>query len=104
VRHVHGNWRKAQGALKIVSWTAHRERVLFGARRRSGLGGGHGWPGDSDGFTDGGLGGGGDEGGSAGVREPRRPKSGPPSMGSVLPLPETVRVSDLTDGQEPRTG
>jgi hypothetical protein len=75
---ISSEWSKSQGPLKMLSWTANRDRVLVGGRSRAG-GAGRGWdwdhfthrPWDDDGD---------DPGGSAGVREPRRPKSGPPSL------------------------
>ena len=77
VRAVNAFWPKNRGPLTMRSWTAHRERVLLGGRgNRSGWSGG--WP-----FDDGG----GDEGGSAGVREPRRPLPGPGSLHAARDLP-----------------
>ncbi|GAB3242300.1 hypothetical protein [Kineosporia babensis] len=73
------SWVKAHGPLKMASWRADRERVLVGGRRRGGSVFGSGpWP---EGF-------GNDEGGSAGVREPRRPKPGPGSMSMEAGLPD----------------
>ena len=74
-------WDKSQGPLKVASWRADRERVRVGPRRRqTGYGQGP-WP---EGFLSSGSGDWPDEGdsgdGSAGVREPRRPKPGPGSM------------------------
>jgi hypothetical protein len=76
VQAVHARWSKSRGQLKMRSWTAHRERVLFGVRGRrdSSRGGPWGW---DDG----------DEGGSAGVREPRRPLPGPGSLHVARDLP-----------------
>ena len=68
VKAVHDGWSKSRGPLNMRSWTAHRERALFGSRRGSGS-----WSGTWD-WDDG------DEGGSAGVREPRRPLPGPGSL------------------------
>lgn len=71
-RAVGRQWSKAQGALQLVAWTAQRERVLaLGGRRRGGSSG-RSLPWDDD------------EGGSAGVREPRRPLPGPGSIGAAL--------------------
>jgi len=85
-------WAKTDGPLKVASWRADRERVLIGGRRRRGdvaFGtspwpegfppGSSGWPGDDEGDA-------GD--GSAGVREPRRPKPGPGSMSMEAELPD----------------
>jgi hypothetical protein len=66
VKAVQDSWPKRRGPLTMRSWTANRERALFGSR-----GGGSGWTGTWDE---------GDEGGSAGVREPRRPLPGPGSL------------------------
>jgi hypothetical protein len=88
VKHVlDDEWPKGRGALKLRSWTAHRDRVLVGgpfrrASRRSGLTRYH---------LDGGFDDDGGEGGLAGVREPRRPKPGPPSLSAAQPLPEQER-------------
>jgi hypothetical protein len=75
-------WDKSEGPIKVASWTAHRERAFAGVGRRSG------------GVSSEGLGlrrlwddEGPDEGGSAGVREPRRPLPGPGSMSAALELP-----------------
>jgi hypothetical protein len=75
VSAVQVRWRKHLGTLQMRSWTAHRDRVLLGGR-----GPASGWSGrnDSDGP---------DEGGSAGVREPRRPLPGPGSLHAALDLP-----------------
>lgn len=81
-------WGKQSGPLKLASWRADRERVLIGARRsRPDSVQGHGpWP---DGFPGSASGDWPDEegGGSAGVREPRRPKPGPGSMSMEAELP-----------------
>ena len=77
VQAVNRQWPKGRGPLKMRSWTANRERVLLGSRRsRSGWSAT--WPYDDDS---------GDEGGSAGVREPRRPLPGPGSLHAALDLP-----------------
>ncbi len=70
-------WGKSAGPLKMASWRAERERVLAGmiGARRSAVTGQGPWP---DGFG---------EGGTAGVREPRRPKPGPGSMSMRADLP-----------------
>ena len=74
VRAVSQRWPKGRGSLTMRSWTAHRERVLLGGR-----GPRTGWTrNDGDGP---------DEGGSAGVREPRRPLPGPGSLHAELDLP-----------------
>lgn len=70
---------KSAGPLKLASWRADRERVLAGVLgRRSNpvLGQGSWIEGPDE-----------DEGGSAGVREPRRPKPGPGSMSMEADLP-----------------
>jgi hypothetical protein len=64
VQAVDRRWDKRRGPLTVRSWTASRERVLFGARNSSA------WTGHRDD----------DEGGTAGVREPRRPLPGPGSL------------------------
>ncbi|HST82438.1 MAG TPA: hypothetical protein VLL08_11950 [Kineosporiaceae bacterium] len=69
VKAVQGSWSKRRGRLTMRSWTAHRERVLFGSRRGSDSAWSGAWDWDD-----------GDEGGSAGVREPRRPLPGPGSL------------------------
>ena len=71
---VNRRWQKRQGPLKLRSWTANRERVLFGRRN------GSTW--NSSTWNDDG-----DQGGSAGVREPRRPLPGPGSMHAALDEP-----------------
>lgn len=77
VREVNQHWPKSRGPLKLGSWTAHRQRVLIGGRgNRSAWS--HRWP-----FDDGGD----DEGGSAGVREPRRPLLGPGSLHAAAQPP-----------------
>ncbi|GLY13824.1 hypothetical protein LWF15_02020 [Kineosporia rhizophila] len=70
-------WAKTHGQLKMASWRADRERALVGGRRRrpESVQGDGPWPGGWFGAGDDP-----DEGGSAGVREPRRPKPGPGSM------------------------
>lgn len=75
VKAVESRWLKGRGPLKLRSWTAHRERVLLGSRRDS-----SGWSGPWNGDD-------GDEGGSAGVREPRRPLPGPSSLYAAQDLP-----------------
>ena len=78
VSAVNARWLKSRGPLTMCSWSAHRERVLVG--RRGGattIGRGSSWL-DDDGW---------DEGGSAGVREPRRPKPGPGSLQAARDLP-----------------
>lgn len=79
---VKHRWARANGVLRVVSWRATPERVLFGRRGR---GAGFGPGPTSDGPTSPGPKGDGpdDDGrddGSAGVREPRRPRPGPGSM------------------------
>jgi hypothetical protein len=74
VRAVNRQWMKSRGPLKMVSWRAHRKRVLLGGRGRNSSG----WPWSDDG----------DEGGSAGVREPRRPLPGPGSLHAAADLPD----------------
>jgi len=74
VSAVQVRWRKHLGTLQMRSWTAHRERVLLGGR-----GAGTGWIAGNDDRPD--------EGGSAGVREPRRPLPGPGSLHAALDLP-----------------
>ena len=78
VSAVQARWRKHLGTLQMRSWAAHRDRVLLGGR-----GPGSVWisRNDSDGP---------DEGGSAGVREPRRPLPGPGSLHAALDLPGPV--------------
>jgi hypothetical protein len=76
-------WSKSQGSLRLLSWRAHRDRMLFGRRGGWTAGGGmfpEGWNDDGDG------------GGSAGVREPRRPLPGPGSLSAALeePRPEVA--------------
>jgi hypothetical protein len=86
---VTAEWSKADGPLKMLSWSAHRDRVLVGSNR-GGWDSGDGWdyvddgfrPGDGDGGSDGD-----DPGGSAGVREPRRPLPGPSSLHAAAELP-----------------
>jgi hypothetical protein len=73
---VNRQWTKSRGPLKMVSWRAHRKRVLLGGRGRNGPA--SGWWDQGDG---------GDEGGSAGVREPRRPLPGPGSLHAAADLP-----------------
>jgi hypothetical protein len=75
---VRSRWLKKLGPLVMRSWTAHRERVLFGSRRGSSSGWIGTWDGDDDGP---------DEGGTAGVREPRRPLPGPGSLHAERELP-----------------
>jgi hypothetical protein len=75
-RAVYDRWPKQRGPVQLSSWTAHRARALFG--RRSALPWDTIWP-----FDDGG-----DEGGSAGVREPRRPLPGPGSLHAARDLPD----------------
>jgi hypothetical protein len=76
VRAVNDRWLKGNGALIMRSWTAHRERALLGSRRGSSSSAWNGtWPDD-------------DEGGSAGVREPRRPLPGPGSLHAALDPPD----------------
>jgi hypothetical protein len=77
VNAVRDRWHKGRGGLKMRTWTAHRERVLLGGRRGGSSGRGGAW------FDDGGF----DEGGSAGVREPRRPLPGPGSLHAEADLP-----------------
>jgi hypothetical protein len=101
-------WNKVNGPLKLASWRADPERVLVGGRRRRAAGGfgtgpwpdgfpaavgfrrpgRPGWLFGDDGGSDDDKGDGSD--GSAGVREPRRPKPGPgsASMEAELPGPE----------------
>jgi hypothetical protein len=90
VKSVHDRWPKGRGPIKMLSWTAGRERVLTGVRRGSSGSGGP-WPDDwhltfgsddSDGGDD-------ESGGSAGVREPRRPLPGPGSMHAAVELPRS---------------
>jgi hypothetical protein len=75
-------WSKADGPLKLLNWKAYRERVFAGRSAGSGAGGGllfnsdTFFPRDDD-----------DEGGTAGVREPRRPLPGPGSLSAALDLP-----------------
>lgn len=78
VRTVVQHWPKSRGPLTMRSWTAHRERALLGRRGT----GGSAWNGSRpfDGDD-------GDEGGSAGVREPRRPLPGPGSLHAAADLP-----------------
>src|SRR4051794_10812365 len=73
VQTVSRTWTKSQGPLKMVAWQASRKRALFGSRNGSGWG--TGWPND-------------DDGGSAGVREPRRPLPGPGSLYAARDLPD----------------
>jgi hypothetical protein len=92
VKSVHDRWPKSQGPIKMLSWTATRERVLVGARRAGrSAGSGGPWPDGWDltfGWDDGNDDRGDDEGGgSAGVREPRRPLPGPGSMHAAVDLP-----------------
>jgi hypothetical protein len=77
VQAVNRQWPKSRGPLKMRSWTANRERVLLGSRRGSAWNAS--WP-----YNDSGDDG---EGGSAGVREPRRPLPGPGSLHAALDLP-----------------
>jgi hypothetical protein len=72
---VQDRWLKSRGPLKMRSWTAHRERVLLGTRRGVSSTVSRTWDGDD-----------GDEGGSAGVREPRRPLPGPGSLHAARDL------------------
>jgi hypothetical protein len=93
-------WSKNQGPLKMLTWTAHRDRALVGGRSRA-QGFGRGW--DWDLFTwhpdDGDDGD--DPGGSAGVREPRRPKPGPPSLHlAVDPPAEEAQLALEEPGQD----
>ena len=78
VRAVSQRWPKGRGSLTMRSWTAHRERVLLGRRGPSGSSWNGSRPFDGDD---------GDEGGSAGVREPRRPLPGPGSLHAAADLP-----------------
>jgi hypothetical protein len=78
VRAVSERWPKGRGSLTMRSWTAHRERVLLGRRfNSSSWNGSRPFDGDD-----------GDEGGSAGVREPRRPLPGPGSLHAAADLPD----------------
>jgi hypothetical protein len=84
-------WSKNQGPLKMLTWTAHRDRALVGgASRAREFGRGWDWdlfrwhPDDDEG----------DPGGSAGVREPRRPKPGPPSLHLALDEPSDTAVEE----------
>jgi hypothetical protein len=93
VKSVLDRWPKSQGPIKMLSWTAGRERVLVGARQGRSISG-SAWP-----WLDGGFEGGSwiygrdddrdddDGGGSAGVREPRRPLPGPGSLYAARDLP-----------------
>ena len=80
---VNSGWDKKEGPIKLVSWSVHRSRVFAGlgrhphTRSSSSLPG-RGWYWDN--------GEGPDEGGSAGVREPRRPLPGPGSMSAELEI------------------
>jgi hypothetical protein len=85
VTAVRAEWGKSAGPLKMRSWTSRRDRVLVGSRRRRGRGrsspmdaASRVWSWD-DGDDD--------DGGSAGVREPRRPLPGPGSLYAALELP-----------------
>jgi hypothetical protein len=77
---VMGEWKKSDGPIKVLKWTAHRSRVFAGlGRHPESFTSSHrpwGWHEGPD-----------DEGGSAGVREPRRPLPGPGSMSAALELP-----------------
>ena len=64
---IQEHWRQVRGSLQQRSWRVHQERVLIGARR--GVVTEWSWPPRDDG----------DSGGTAGVREPRRPRPGPGS-------------------------
>ena len=72
MKAVQSRWFKSRGPLQMRSWTARQDRVLIGGRR----GASGSWSGRRD--DDG------DEGGSAGVREPRRPLPGPGSLHAAL--------------------
>lgn len=81
-------WRDhgAGGPLERLSWRAERQRAiagLLGRRRR----GGGGWGAGAWGGPDSGPPEGPDDGGLAGVREPRRPRPAPPSLSMSLPEP-----------------
>ncbi len=75
MKAVRDTWSKSRGPVKMRSWTVHQERVLLGTRRRPGSTLSGWWNGDD-----------GDEGGSAGVREPRRPLPGPGSLHAARDL------------------
>jgi hypothetical protein len=88
VKAVNDYWQKTRGPLTMRSWTAHRERVLLGVRR-----GGTAWSAHRP-WDDG------DEGGSAGVREPRRPPPGPGSLHAARDLPGPHPISTEILGTE----
>jgi hypothetical protein len=75
---VTGEWPKGQGLLRLASWRADPEMVLVTGWRRPGRPGG-GWNRNDDDDDD--------PGGSAGVREPRRPLPAPPSLQVALEDP-----------------
>jgi hypothetical protein len=75
VQAVNARWSKRRGPLVMRSWRSHQERVLLG-RRRSGSAWTGWWDSDEG------------EGGSAGVREPRRPLPGPGSLHAARDLPD----------------
>ncbi len=69
--------RDGSGPIRMVSWTAHRERALAGLGRRRG-------PSGSSWLDDGPP----DEGGGlAGVREPRRPNPPPSTLSAARDVP-----------------
>ncbi len=76
---VVNQWDKSDGPIKVVSWTAHRDRAFAGIGRRRSPVTSSRLRGDREGPDD--------EGGSAGVREPRRPLPGPGSMSAEQELP-----------------
>jgi hypothetical protein len=68
---------RGRGPVRVLSWTARRSvPVLAGLGRRRQQWSGGEWPDD------------GDDGGTAGVREPRRPRPSPGSMTAALAPPE----------------
>ena len=80
-RHVYEIWaRHGRGPLNLVSWTARRIRLATSGRRGRASGGPFWTGGPFMGPDD-------DEGGTAGVREPRRPLPAPPSLSVELPIP-----------------
>jgi hypothetical protein len=95
-------WSKTDGALKLLAWKAYRERV-FAGRSASQAGGGGGLLFSSDEWFPHDDNGDDELGGTAGVREPRRPTPGPGSLSAALEVvPELPREELRSDHLDER--